>query len=143
MKTMSLNSRREYLVVKQREYLRVSRQERSAILDEMVKTTGMNRKYLIKLMGGDLRRKRRQRERGRTYGDEVEAAVLAVAECLDFICGKRLCSALLSTARNSERHGKIVVNPVFWTLLWRSSEGIFRPLPVGGLEFRRCQVTQG
>ena len=107
---MSCSSRREYLAVKQKEYLGASRRERSAILDEMVKTTTMNRKYLIQLMGGELRRKPRRRERGRTYGEEVEEAVLFVAESLDFICGKRLQPVLLFTARNLARHGEMTLS---------------------------------
>lgn len=107
---MSLNSRLEYLAVKLKEYGKASRKERSALLDEMVRTTGMNRKYVIQLMNkGGLTRGRRQRERGRTYGEEVEAAVLFVAECLDFICGKRLRPALLCTALSLERHGEMIL----------------------------------
>jgi len=80
------------------------------MLDEMVRVTGLNRKYTIQLMSADLKRKRRQRQRGRTYGDEEETAVLFIAESLDFICGKRLKPALLSTARDLERHGEMTLS---------------------------------
>lgn len=108
---MSLNSRREYLAIKQAEYVRASRRERSAMLDEMAKVTQLNRKYITQLMNSDLRRQPRQRQRGRTYSDEEEAAVLFVAECLDFICGKRLKPVLLSTAKSLERHGEMTLSP--------------------------------
>jgi hypothetical protein len=77
----------------------------------MVSVTGLNRKYIIQLMGTNLARKRRQRQRGRYYGEDVEAATLVVAESLDFICGKRLKPVLLSTAQDLERHGEMSLSP--------------------------------
>jgi len=109
---MSIDSTREYLQVMQTGYATASRKERSRLLDEMVRATGLNRKYLIQLMKGDLERKPRRRQRGRIYGPEVEAAVLFIAECQDFICGKRLQPALLFTARNLARHGEMTLSPL-------------------------------
>ena len=108
---MSIDSTREYLGVKQRQYAEASRKERTKILNELVAVTGLNRKYLIQLLGGDLKRKSRQRQRGRTYGPDVEAALLVVAETLDYICGKRLQPALLETAQDLERHGELHFSP--------------------------------
>ena len=82
---MSLRSRREYLTIKQVDYRKASRKERSAMLDEMVQVTQLNRKDITQLMKSDLARKPRRRQRGRTCGKDVEEAVLFVAECLDFI----------------------------------------------------------
>ena len=84
LRKMSISSRREYLKVQQERYREASRRERSQLLDEMVSVTCLNRKYIIQLMGTDLARKPRQRERGRLYGEDVEAATLVVAETLDF-----------------------------------------------------------
>jgi len=118
---MSLSSRREYLGIKQADYRKASRRERSDMLDEMAQVTGLNRKYIIQLMKTDLARKPRQRQRGRTYGDEVEEAVLYVADCLDFICGKRLKPALLFTAKSLERHGEMSLSPQVETSLAKIS----------------------
>ena len=107
---MSMRSRREYLAVKQADYLQASRRERSAMLDEMVRVTGHNRKYIIQLMRTSLERKKRRRQRGRTYGAEVEEAVLFVGKCLDFVCGTRLQPVLLSRARDLERHGEMTLS---------------------------------
>ena len=104
---MSTNSTREYLRIKQSQYIKASRKERNFMLDEIVSVTGLNRKYVIQLLGSDLKRQPRQRQRGRTYGPDVEAALLVVAESLDFICGQRLQPALLSTALDLERHREI------------------------------------
>jgi hypothetical protein len=95
------------LKVQQARYLAALRKERSQLLDEMKSVTGLNRKYIIQLMGTDLERKPRQRQRGRSYREDVEAPLLVVAESLDFICGKRLKPVLLSTAQDLERHGEI------------------------------------
>lgn len=108
---MSIDSTREYLTVKQSQYAVASRKERTHILDEIVTVTGLDRKYLIQLLGGDLRRKARQRQRGRTYGPDVEAALLVVAETLDYICGKRLQPELLSVAQDLERHRELQLSP--------------------------------
>ena len=108
---MSTNSTREYLRIKQSQYIKASRKERNFMLDEIVSVTGLNRKYVIQLLGSDLKRQPRQRQRGRTYGPDVEAALLVVAESLDFICGQRLQPALLSTALDLERHREIELTP--------------------------------
>jgi hypothetical protein len=108
---MSITERRKYLMIQQKRYEKASRQERGHLLDEMRAVTGLNRKYLIQLLGTDLGRHPRQRQRHRSYGQEVEAALLVVAESLDFICGRRLKPALLSTAQDLQRHGELILTP--------------------------------
>ena len=108
---MSIDSTREYLSVKQAQYAKASRGQRTEILNELVSVTGLNRKYLIQLLGGDLKRRPRQRQRGRRYGPDVEAPLLVVAESLDYICGKRLQPALLETAQDLERHRELHLSP--------------------------------
>ena len=53
---MSISARREYLMVQQERYRGASRKERSQLLDEMTSVTGLNRKYIIQLMGTNLAR---------------------------------------------------------------------------------------
>jgi hypothetical protein len=101
---MTINEKRKYLLIQRDRYLKASRKERSHLLDEMVAVTGLNRKYIILLLQTNLERKPRQKERGGSYDQDVEEALLVVAESLDFICGKRLQPVLLETARNLARH---------------------------------------
>jgi len=108
---MTIDEKRKYLKLQQPRYRKASRQERSHLLDDMVAITGLNRKYIIHLLHGDLERKSRSRERGPTYGPEVDAALLLVAESLDYICGERLQPVLLSTALDLERHGELCLSP--------------------------------
>ena len=108
---MNIDERRKYLMIQQPAYQKANRQERGRLLDEMIKITGLNRKYLIQLMKSDLKRKPRQRQRCRTYGREVKVALTMIAESLDYICGKRLKPALLDIAHNLQRHGQLALTP--------------------------------
>lgn len=86
----------KYLKQLQARYRKASRQERSVILDEFVKTTGYHRKYAIAILGG--RRPRKQgpvrRPRRAIYGEEEARALEELAELFDQICSKRLRIAL-------------------------------------------------
>ena len=109
--SMSINERRKYLMIQKRRYQKASRPERTHLLDEMMTVTGLSRKYLIQLLRTNLERKPRQRQRGRSYGQEVEKALLVVAETLDYICGQRLQPVLLTTAQDLQRHGELSLSP--------------------------------
>ena len=47
MKEMDMYSKRQYLKTLQENYLKGSKTEKTAILDEYIKNTGHNRKYVI------------------------------------------------------------------------------------------------
>jgi hypothetical protein len=79
---MSINERRKYLQVMQDRYGKASRKEKSDLLDEMQIVTGLHRKSVIRLMNGDLKRKERRRQRDRTYGIQVQRALMAQLEDL-------------------------------------------------------------
>jgi hypothetical protein len=104
---MTIDENRKYLMRQQVQYEKAKRKEKSHLLDDMMAMTGLNRKYLIQLMGSNLQRKPRQRQRGATYGPKMQAVLEAVAESLDFVCGKRLKPVLLETARDLQRHGEL------------------------------------
>jgi hypothetical protein len=55
----------------------------------------------------DLRRKPRTRERGRTYGLDVQYALRVIAESLDYICAERLHGNLAWMAKHLARHGEL------------------------------------
>ena len=60
-------------------------EKKGKLLDEMQEVTGKHRKSLTRLMGSDLERKGRTKQRGRTYGPEVGRALAIIAESLDEI----------------------------------------------------------
>ncbi len=65
--------------------------------------TGLHRKSLLRLIDGELARK----QRGKTYGAEVEAAIGKIAESLDYPCAERLKPNLVWMAEHLEAHGEL------------------------------------
>ena len=64
-KRMTIDEERKYLHKMRIRYWQAKRKsERSQLLDEMQEVTGKHRKSLIRLINGDLARKKRSRERG-------------------------------------------------------------------------------
>jgi hypothetical protein len=86
----------KYLDLLRVRYRRASKKERSAILDEYVKTTGYHRKYAIGVLRG--KRKNAQhpvkRPRRALYGDAEAQALLVLSDLFDGICSKRLRAAM-------------------------------------------------
>jgi hypothetical protein len=85
-----------YLRQLQVRYRKASKQEKTVILDEYVKTTGYHRKHAIAVLNG-----RRERVKGRVrrprralYGVEEANALAFLAGLFDDICSKRLRAAL-------------------------------------------------
>jgi hypothetical protein len=80
-----------------------------ALLDEMEAVTELHRKSLIRLMRAGPQRKVRERQRGRSYGHEVDDVIRVVSESLDHICAERLTPSLAGTARLLLAHGELQV----------------------------------
>jgi hypothetical protein len=70
----------------------------------MEAVTDMHRKSLIRLMNGPLARKRRCKERERSYGPEVDDALRVIAESLDYVCAERLTPNLVWMAEHLATH---------------------------------------
>jgi hypothetical protein len=104
---MTLDERRKYLHKMQPIYRRARRTQRSALLTEMEQVTGLHRKSLIRLLRGDLRRKKRTRQRGPTYTPQTRTAIRLCAQALDYPCAERLQPVLVSTAQCLARHGHL------------------------------------
>ena len=62
----------EYIGEKRRTYAQSAKAKRSRILDEVCETLGYTRKYVIKLLTGNIRYRERK-GRGRTYGTSALA----------------------------------------------------------------------
>lgn len=118
---MTLNERRKYLMRMRLRYVQASRPERSRLLDEMEQVTELHRKSLIRLMKDGPPCKTRQRQRGRTYGHEVDDAIRVIAETQDYICAERLTPSLVPTAKLLVTHGELVVSDQVLALLGRIS----------------------
>lgn len=104
---MTIDERRKYLHKMQKRYKKASRKEKGQLLDEMEQVTELHRKYLIALLKGDLKRQARRRQRGRTYGPEVDDALRVIYESFDYICAERLTPNLVWMAEQLARHGEL------------------------------------
>ena len=108
---MTIDERRKYLRTMRKRYVRAERKERGRLLDEMETVIGLHRKSLIRLMNGSLARKRRLKQREKSYGPEVDDALRVIAESLDHICAERLTPNLVWMAKHLAAHGEMEVTP--------------------------------
>jgi hypothetical protein len=123
---MTIDERRKYLRLIKRRYLKASKLERGHLLDEMEAITGLHRKSLIRLMSGSLERKARHKQRGRTYGPEVDHPLRVISESLDYICAERLQPTLVGMATHLARHGELEASPHLLDQLSRISVSTVR-----------------
>ena len=82
---MSRKSKAEYIGEKRRAYACASAAKRRQILDEVCETLCYTRKYVIKLMTGNVRYRERK-GRGRTYSDHALANARRVWEAVGCPC---------------------------------------------------------
>lgn len=106
---MNVNERRKYLHKMWGRYRKASKQEKGRLLDEMEAVTGLHRKTVTRTMNGQLSRKKRSRERGRTYGVEIDDAIRVIARSLDYPCAERLQPNLVWMAAHLNDHGELRV----------------------------------
>ena len=123
---MTIDERWKYLRIARKRYKQGSGKERAELLNEMEQVTGMHRKSLIRRMNGSLTRKKRRRQRERTYGPEVDDALRVIAESLDYICAERLQPCLVKTAQHLARHGELEATPALLEQLGRVSVSTVR-----------------
>jgi len=114
---MTVDERRKYVRMMKGRYAKASRKEKGRLLDEMEAITGYDRKYLIRLMKGDGKRRPRQGGRGRKYGGEVDDALRVISESLDNICAERLTPNLVWVTEHLARHGEMEVSDSLLVLL--------------------------
>ena len=137
---MNVDERIKYLRLMQRRYMSANRKGKSALLTEMQMITSLHRKYLVVRMNSpDLCRHRRNRERSRTYGPDVEYVVRLVADAQDWIGAKRLQPVLAHDAQNLEQYGHLSLTPELLAQLEKISVHTVRRIlqrigrPAGGL----------
>ena len=108
---MTIDERRKYLRTMKKRYVKAGRKGQVQLLDEMEVVTGLHRKSLIRLMNGSLGRNSRHKQRGRTYGPEVDDALRVISESLDYICADRLTPNLVWMATHLAAHGEMDTSP--------------------------------
>ena len=118
---MNIDERRKYLQRMWERYHYASKADKTMLLDEMEAVTGMHRKSIIRLMKGRRGRKKRERERGKAYGSEVEDAIRVIARSLDYPCAERLQPNLVFMAQQLCAHGELKVTSATLEALGRIS----------------------
>lgn len=108
---MTIHERRKYLRMMKRRYDQADKMTKGQLLDEMEAVTGMHRKSLVRSMNGSLESKPRRRERGKTYGPDIDDALRVMDESFDGICAERITPNLAWMARHLDRHGELRVTP--------------------------------
>jgi len=109
---MTINERRKYLHKMRIRYWQAnSKQEKTKLLNEMEAVTELHRKSLLRLINGDLARIPRRKQRGRTYGADVEKAVRVIAHSLDYPCAERLRPNLVWIAKQLAQHKEMTITP--------------------------------
>lgn len=104
----------KYLAQLRKRYAKASKRQKTAILNELVATTGYQRKYASLLLGGQRRgrdpTKPIQRVRRRFYTESDQRAVLWLVELFDDIGSKRLCAAMNTELPHLYRQGHLKVS---------------------------------
>jgi len=108
---MTIEERYKYLRMMQERYRQADKTGRRQLLDEMERMTNCHRKSLVRHMKSDLRRQKRRKQRGRSYGIEIHAALKVIAESYDYICAERLQPNLVMMAEQLEAHGELRLTP--------------------------------
>jgi hypothetical protein len=104
---MTVDERRKYLHAMRKRYEEAGRAQRGGLLGEMERVTGLHRKALTRLMNGPLVRKKRLKQRGCTYGAEIDDALRVIAESVDYVCAERLTPNLVWLAEHLAAHGEL------------------------------------
>jgi hypothetical protein len=123
---MTIDERYKYLRMMQQRYRPATRKGRSQLLDEMECMTHLERKTLIRHMNSKIARKPRRKQRGKTYGHDVDDALRVISETLDYICAERLTPHLLPTAKALAAHNELDLSPGLLKKLERISVSTVR-----------------
>jgi hypothetical protein len=109
---ISKQTKAELLAALRERYLRVTKAEKTKVLDEFVAVAGCHRKHAIRLltMVGSRATEPPAVDR-RTYGEAVRQALIVLWEAADRICGKRLKAVLPSLVTALEQHGHLALDP--------------------------------
>jgi len=104
---------REYLIALKKRYAQASKKERTAILDEFVKTSGYHRKHATALLLGKRvhRLHPAQRPRAKVYTEEDRRALFKLLDLFDYISSKRLRVAMNDSLPRLRRQGFLRVSP--------------------------------
>jgi hypothetical protein len=115
---MDKKAKLELAVVLRARYGISTKESKSRILDEFVKTSGYHRKYALRLLGSrTITPDVVIAPRRRVYGGAVKEALIVLWEASDRICGKRLKAILPELLKSLESHEHLKLDPNVRVLL--------------------------
>ena len=138
MKTMSYETRTEYIMVQQRRYKRAGKPYKTRLLDEVCEVCGYERKHAIKLLNGSLKPSCRKRGRKGEYAEpEFVKALKTLWLRSGQLCGKRLRPAIPHWLEHYEKHYSTLSDSCHEKLLRISPASIDRVLKPFKAQYRR------
>src|SRR5882724_4747608 len=106
-----MNARRQYLDELSKEYGRADEKTRGRLLDEAGERTGLNRKYLIRILNHPqeqrTRKRRKRRKRRGEFGAAVVTALIEIWDIFEQPCGQRLVAVLESEVDRLRKLGEL------------------------------------
>lgn len=146
---MSRKSIAEYIGEKRRAYATAGRAKRINTLNDVCETTGYDRKYVIKLMTGNIRYRKRK-GRGKTYGESALANVRKIWEAVGCPCTTYFVAELPRIVREYEetvalvkpKEDKAAILRMSASTLDRAFKGLPRTKPFAARSNRRSGVNR-
>ena len=146
---MSRKSRFEYIGEKRRAYAKSGKAKRSRIIDEVCETLGYTRKYVIKLLTGNIRYRERK-GRGKTYGTSVLENARRIWETVGCPCTTYFVAELPRIVREYEecvalikpKEDKAAILSMSASTLDRAFKGLPRVKPFAVKANRRSGINR-
>ncbi len=146
---MSRKSIAEYIAEKRRAYSGAGSKRRTRILDDACDTLGYTRKYVIKLLTGNIRYRERK-GRGRTYGDSVIENARRIWEAVGCPCTTYFVAELPRIVREYEecialikpKEDKEAILSISASTLDRAFKGLARVKPFAIKANRRSGLNR-
>lgn len=107
-----MHSRKEYLKEVQKEYLQAGKTEKIKLLDEAVKRTGLNRKYITRRLSAKTRWDKSHRDRParcREYGTDLIIHLVELWDIFNEPCGQRLAPLIFDEIERLRQFEEILV----------------------------------
>src|SRR5262245_24325572 len=120
---MDMHSREQYLATLGEEYRRGDKKQKTRLLNEARKRTGLNRKVLIRKLARvpAARDRPTRRARGAIYGAELKAPLAQIWAWFDYPCGQRLAPILREQVGRLRDRGELCCSDGVAALLERVS----------------------
>ena len=111
---MTHMTKQELIKTTKPRYLKADKKGKSKILDEFCSNTGFNRKYTIAILQANYEynkaTKYGRKPRKKVYKSDVMLSIIKIWELLEYPCGVRLESVLLSTAMALKGHNELSIS---------------------------------